>query len=50
MDRIDQNLGCLVAHLKAPSQFEDIVLLLLYDNGAEDAIETMPIIGRSSLS
>lgn len=47
VDRIDQNVGRVVDHLKRTGQFDNTVIIFLSDNGAEGAIvEAMPIIGR----
>lgn len=35
IDRVDQNVGRLVAHLKETGQWEDTLILFLSDNGAE---------------
>jgi len=46
VQRIDWNVGRLVAHLKARGDFEDTVILFLSDNGAEGAlIEAVPVFG-----
>jgi arylsulfatase len=46
VDRLDQNVGRVVEHLKATGQFDNTVIVFLSDNGAEGAIvEAMPIMG-----
>ncbi len=46
VDRIDRNVGRVVAQLKASGRFDDTVIVFLSDNGAEGAIvEAMPIMG-----
>jgi len=46
IDRIDQNIGRVVAHLKDSGRYEDTLVIFLSDNGAEGAIvEAMPIMG-----
>src|SRR5690606_19459738 len=46
IDRIDQNIGRVVAHLKDSGRYEDTLIIFLSDNGAEGAIvEAMPIMG-----
>lgn len=46
VDRVDQNVGRVVDHLKATGRFDNTVIVFLSDNGAEGAIvEAMPIIG-----
>ena len=46
VERIDWNVGRLVAHLKARGEFDDTVILFLSDNGAEGAlIEAVPVFG-----
>ena len=46
VERIDWNIGRLVAHLKARGDFDDTVILFLSDNGAEGAlIEAVPVFG-----
>ena len=46
VDRIDHNVGRVIAELKASGRYEDTVVIFLSDNGAEGAIvEAMPIIG-----
>lgn len=47
VDRVDQNVGKVVEHLKRTGRFENTVIVFLSDNGAEGAIaEAMPILGR----
>lgn len=46
VDRIDQNVGRVVSHLKRTGQYENTLVIFLSDNGAEGAIvEAMPIMG-----
>jgi arylsulfatase A-like enzyme len=46
VERIDENIGRLVAHLKAVGDFDDTVIMFLSDNGAEGAlIEAVPVFG-----
>lgn len=46
VDRIDQNVGRVVDHLKRTGRYENTLIVFLSDNGAEGAIvEAMPIIG-----
>ena len=46
VERIDWNIGRLVAHLKARGDLDDTVILFLSDNGAEGAlIEAIPVFG-----
>lgn len=46
VDRIDQNVGRVVAALAASGQLDDTVIVFLSDNGAEGAmVEAMPIMG-----
>ncbi|HJW42314.1 MAG TPA: arylsulfatase [Rhizomicrobium sp.] len=46
VERIDWNIGRLVAHLKARGDFDDTVILFMSDNGAEGAlIEAVPVFG-----
>ncbi len=46
VDRIDQNVGRVIAHLKASGQYDDTLVIFLSDNGAEGAIvEALPIMG-----
>ncbi len=46
VDRVDQNVGRVVAYLKQTGQFDNTVIVFLSDNGAEGAIaEAMPIHG-----
>jgi arylsulfatase len=46
VERIDWNVGRLVAHLKQRGEFDDTVILFLSDNGAEGAlIEAVPVFG-----
>jgi arylsulfatase len=47
VDRVDQNVGKVVDHLKRTGQFDNTVIVFLSDNGAEGAIaDAMPILGR----
>lgn len=46
VDRIDQNVGRVIDHLKTTGQYDNTVVIFLSDNGAEGAIvEALPIIG-----
>ncbi len=46
VDRMDQNIGRVIKHLKATGQYENTVVIFLSDNGAEGAmVEAMPITG-----
>jgi arylsulfatase len=46
VDRIDQNVGRVVEHLKRTDKYDNTLIIFLSDNGAEGAIvEAMPIIG-----
>jgi arylsulfatase A-like enzyme len=46
VDRLDQNVGRVIDHLKSIGQFDNTVIIFLSDNGAEGAIaEAMPIYG-----
>jgi arylsulfatase A-like enzyme len=46
VDRMDQNVGRVVAHLRDTGRYDDTNILFLSDNGAEGAIvEAMPIYG-----
>jgi arylsulfatase len=46
VDRLDQNVGRVVEHLKSTGQFDNTIIVFLSDNGAEGAIvEAMPIMG-----
>ena len=46
VDRIDQNVGRVIEHLKRSGRFDDTVIVFLSDDGAEGAIvEAMPIMG-----
>lgn len=46
VDRLDQNVGRLVAHLKSTGRFDDTVIFFLSDNGAEGVIaEAYPVFG-----
>ena len=46
VDRIDQNVGRVVGHLKRTGQYDNTLIIFLSDNGAEGAIvEAMPIMG-----
>ncbi len=46
VDRIDQNVGRVVGHLKRTGQYDNTLVIFLSDNGAEGAIvEAMPIMG-----
>jgi len=46
VDRMDQNVGRVLAHLRSTGQLEDTLVFFLSDNGAEGAIvEAMPLYG-----
>lgn len=46
VDRMDQNIGRVIAHLMQTDQFDNTIIIFLSDNGAEGAIaEAMPIYG-----
>jgi arylsulfatase len=46
VERIDWNIGRLIAHLKQSGDLDDTVILFLSDNGAEGAlIEAVPVFG-----
>jgi arylsulfatase A-like enzyme len=46
VDRIDQNVGRVIEHLKRTGRYDDTLVIFLSDNGAEGAIvEAMPILG-----
>lgn len=46
VDRVDQNVGRVVEHLKRTGKFDNTIIVFLSDNGAEGAIaEAMPILG-----
>ena len=46
VDRIDQNVGRVVGHLKRTGRYDNTLVIFLSDNGAEGAIvEAMPIMG-----
>ncbi len=46
VDRVDQNVGRVIAHLKESGRYDDTLVIFLSDNGAEGAIvEAMPIMG-----
>jgi len=46
VDRMDQNIGRVITHLKATGQYENTLVIFLSDNGAEGAmVEAMPITG-----
>jgi arylsulfatase len=46
VERLDWNVGRLVAHLKETGDFDDTLILFMSDNGAEGAlIEAVPVFG-----
>jgi arylsulfatase A-like enzyme len=46
VDRMDQNIGRVMAHLRSQRALEDTLIVFLSDNGAEGAIvEAMPLYG-----
>lgn len=46
VERLDWNVGRVVAHLKETGAFEDTLILFMSDNGAEGAlIEAVPVFG-----
>jgi arylsulfatase A-like enzyme len=46
VDRMDQNVGRVIEHLRSTGELDNTVVLFLSDNGAEGAIvEAMPIFG-----
>lgn len=46
VERIDENVGRLVEHLRAAGDLDDTIILFLSDNGAEGAfIEAVPVFG-----
>jgi arylsulfatase A-like enzyme len=48
VDRMDQNIGRVIEHLKASGQYENTLVIFLSDNGAEGAVvEAMPIMGAA---
>ncbi|OJD35070.1 arylsulfatase [Diplodia corticola] len=50
VDRMDWNVGRVVAHLKGMGVWEDTVVLFMSDNGAEGAsIEARPVLGERVL-
>lgn len=51
VDRIDWNVGRLVAHLEASGELDNTVIVFLSDNGAEGAlIEAVPVFGPYLMS
>lgn len=50
VDRMDWNVGRVVAHLKAAGEYENTYILFMSDNGAEGAsIEARPVLGEHVL-
>lgn len=46
VDRMDQNVGRVIEHLKQTDQFENTIIIFLSDNGAEGAqLEALPVFG-----
>lgn len=46
VDRMDQNVGRVIEHLRMTGDLDDTIVLFLSDNGAEGAmVEAMPIVG-----
>ena len=46
VDRMDQNVGRVVAYLKQTQQYDNTIILFLSDNGAEGAqLEALPVFG-----
>jgi len=49
VDSLDQNVGKVLAHLRATGEYDNTVIIFMSDNGAE-GIPQGPLIGRSSNS
>lgn len=46
VDRLDQNVGRVIEHLKKTGQYDNTVIIFLSDNGAEGAqLEALPVFG-----
>lgn len=46
VDRMDQNIGRVIDHLKETQQFDNTIIIFLSDNGAEGAqLEALPVFG-----
>ena len=46
VDRMDQNVGRVIEHLKATNQYDNTLIIFLSDNGAEGAqLEALPVFG-----
>lgn len=46
VDRMDQNVGRVITHLKDTGQFDNTIIIFLSDNGAEGAqLEALPVFG-----
>ncbi|PWR17868.1 arylsulfatase [Zavarzinia compransoris] len=51
VDRLDENVGRVVEHLRAAGELEDTVVIFLSDNGAEGALlEAIPVFGTALVS
>lgn len=46
VDRMDQNIGRVIKHLKQTGQYDNTIIIFLSDNGAEGAqLEALPVFG-----
>lgn len=46
VDRMDQNIGRVIEHLKQTDQYDNTIIIFLSDNGAEGAqLEALPVFG-----
>lgn len=46
VDRMDQNIGRVIQHLKQSDQYDNTIIIFLSDNGAEGAqLEALPVFG-----
>ena len=46
VDRMDQNIGRVIKHLKQTDQYDNTIIIILSDNGAEGAqLEALPVFG-----
>lgn len=46
VDRLDQNVGRVIDHLKKTGQYDNTIIIFLSDNGAEGAqLEALPVFG-----
>ncbi|QIO09349.1 arylsulfatase [Acinetobacter lanii] len=46
VDRMDQNIGRVIEHLKRTNQYDNTLIIFLSDNGAEGAqLEALPVFG-----